>query len=308
MSLYSLFKSNGPGGFGHASTAWKVVEGISLAGHAILVTGCTSGIGRETARVLAARGAHVIGTARTEADARAACATFGVNAAGLACDLGEPASVRACVAAVARDHPPLDAIIGNAGIMALPSLSQAYGYERQFFTNHIGHFILITGLAHRLSDQSRVVMVSSAAHQSAPAEGIEFDNLSGERRYRPFTAYGQSKLANLLFARELARRLAAGQTANAVHPGVIVTTNIIRYVRAPRVFMQVAASVLTMLACKTIPQGAATQCFVAVHPGASGISGEYFVDCAVAKTSSAGADTGLARRLWEVSEQIVASV
>ena len=136
----------------------------------------------------------------------------------LACELSEPASIRACIDAVKSGAGPLDAIVCNAGVMAPPTLRQAHGYELQFFTNHIGHFILVTGLLDRLAPTGRVVVVASNAHRRAPA-GIEFDNLSGARDYAPLRAYGQSKLANILFTRELARRLpGGGQTANACTP------------------------------------------------------------------------------------------
>jgi WW domain-containing oxidoreductase len=185
MSLYALLQSKGPSGFSYGSTAEEVTAGLSLAGKTILVTGCNSGLGLETLRVLALRGAHVIGTARNEDKARQACQSISGKTTGLACELAEPASVRACVAAVKRLDLRLDAIICNAGIMALPKLRQAFGYELQFFTNHIGHFILVTGLLETLAEDGRVVMVSSMGHRSAPAQGIEFDNLSGEKGYRP---------------------------------------------------------------------------------------------------------------------------
>ena len=124
----------------------------------------------------------------------------------VACELAEPASVRAAVAKIKSLKVPIDGIICNAGIMALPTLNQAYGYELQFFTNHIGHFILVTGLIDSLAASGRVTMLSSRAHEAAPKGGIEFDNLSGEKGYSAWRAYGQSKLANLLFAKELARR------------------------------------------------------------------------------------------------------
>ena len=210
MSVYAFFKPKGPSGFGYGSTAEEVTAGLSLAGKTVLITGCNSGLGLEAMRVLAGRGAHVIGAARTLDKANAAAATVSGKAEGVACELADPASVRACVAAVKAKGVALDAIIANAGIMALPRLNQAFGYELQFFTNHIGHFILVTGLLDQLANDGRVVMLSSAAHMMAPKEGIQFDNLSGEKSYSPWAAYGQSKLANLLFAKQLARRFETG--------------------------------------------------------------------------------------------------
>jgi NAD(P)-dependent dehydrogenase (short-subunit alcohol dehydrogenase family) len=147
MSLFAMFKSAEPTGFGYGSTAEQVTEGLSLAGQTILVTGCNSGIGQEACRVLALRGALVLGTARTKEKAAAACATFPGKAIGYSCELSDPSSVRRCVAAVKADGHRLDAIICNAGIMMLPKLEKSHGYELQFFTNYIGHFMLVTGPA-----------------------------------------------------------------------------------------------------------------------------------------------------------------
>jgi NAD(P)-dependent dehydrogenase (short-subunit alcohol dehydrogenase family) len=306
MSLVALLKRKGPSGFGYGSTAEEVTAGIDLAGKNILVTGCNSGLGKETLRVLALRGARVLGTARTAEKAREACAEVGAaGAVGLACELSDPASVRACVEAVKQDGARLDAIICNAGVMALPKLEQFHGYEAQFFTNHVGHFILVTGLLGRLADDGRVVMLSSGAHFNAPKAGIEFDNLSGERDYGAWKMYGQSKIANLLFAKELARRFAGSkQTANAVHPGVI-KTNLGRHMNS---IANLAFGLAGPIALKSIPQGAATQCYVAVHPAVAGVSGEYFKDSNVTRARRDASDPELARKLWQVSEEIVAKL
>lgn len=308
MSLLALLKRPGPSGFGYGSTAMEVTAGLDLTGKTYLVTGSNSGLGHETMRVLGVRGAHVIAAARTSAKAKATIAELGLDASmatPVACELSEPDSVRACVEAVKALGRPLDGIIANAGIMALPKLEQRHGYELQFFTNHIGHFILVTGLLDQLSEDGRVVILSSSAHQMAPREaGIEFDNLSGERNYRGWTAYGQAKLANLLFARQLATKLAKGQTANALHPGVI-NTNLSRHMN---VVMRLPMKVMGPLALKTIPQGAATQCYVATNPSLATVSGEYFADSNIAKSSRHGRDMGLAGKLWDVSEEIVAKL
>jgi WW domain-containing oxidoreductase len=308
MSLYALFQPKGPTGFGYSSTAFDVTAGVSLTGKTILVTGCNSGLGLETMQILAARGAHVIGAARTEAKAQEAAATISGKATGVACELSDPASVRACVESVKAMGVPLDAIIANAGIMALPKLNQSHGYELQFFTNHIGHFILVTGLIDQLAEDGRVVILSSAAHQMAPAGGIQFDNLSGEREYKGWVAYGQSKIANLLFAKELARRLGGTKkTANAVHPGVI-GTNLGRHLGFPAVTANIGYAVANALFLKTIPQGAATQCYVAANPKAATISGEYWYNSNVGKPRADAEDPALAAKLWEVSEKIVAGL
>jgi NAD(P)-dependent dehydrogenase (short-subunit alcohol dehydrogenase family) len=305
VSLISMFKGKGPSGFGYGSTAEDVTEGLDLSGRTIVLTGCNSGIGKETLRVLTKRGAHVVAAARTVDKAQAACDDVGGETTAVACELSEPASVQACAERVIALGRPLDAIVCNAGIMALPTLNQKFGYELQFFTNHIGHFILVTSLLDTLAEKGRVVMVSSDAHNGAPKEGIQFDNLSGEREYRPWASYGQSKLANLLFAKHLATRLdGTAKTANSLHPGVIHTN----LTRSMNPIARGALAVAGPLVLKSVGEGAATQTYLAVHPGVEGVAGKYFSDCNVGKPSSHGGDAAMAARLWEVSEKIVAEV
>jgi WW domain-containing oxidoreductase len=237
--------------------------------------------------------------------ARAACASVKGLTTPVACELAEPASVRAAVATVKALNIPIDGIICNAGIMALPKLNQAYGYELQFFTNHIGHFILVTGLIEALAADARVTMLSSGMHKFAPKGGIEFDNLSGEKGYSAWRAYGQSKMANLLFAKELARRFSGtARTSNALHPGVIFDTNLQRSMNVPRVARDAIAGLSNLLVLKSIPQGAATQCYVATNPTLGAVSGQYFADCNIAKPRADAEDPSLAKRLWDVSEKI----
>ncbi len=305
MSLYSRLKPAGENGFGYNSTAEEVTAGLSLVGKTFLITGCNSGLGLETARVLALRGGRIFGTARTVEKATTALASLGGAARGFECELSDPISVRGCIKAVkgALDGARIDGLIANAGIMALPKREQAFGLELQFFTNHIGHFLLVTGLLEALAADGRVVMLSSAAHTRAPKGGIEFDNLSGDRDYTPWKAYGQSKIANLLFAKELARRFeGTKRTANSVHPGVILT-NLSRHMNP------VARSIFGLggrLVLKDVGQGSATSCYVAVHSGAAKVSGRYFADCNVAEPRADGSDAATATRLWAVSEEIVA--
>ena len=302
MSLFAMFKSAGPTGFGYGSTAEQVTEGLSLAGQTILVTGCNSGIGQEACRVLALRGALVLGTARTKEKAEAACATFPGKAIGYACELSDPSSVRGCVAAVKADGHRLDAIICNAGIMMLPKLEKSHGYELQFFTNHIGHFMLVTGLLEQLKDEGRVVMLSSEGHRSAPVGAIEFDNLSGDKGYKPLTAYGQSKIADLLFAKELERRFAGTKkTAYAVHPGV-VDTNLARNLGP--VLSRVLAAIGPLF-LKSVGEGAATEVFAAVSPKAVPLAGNYLADSNVKKPRADAEDAAFAAQLWAESEKIV---
>jgi NAD(P)-dependent dehydrogenase (short-subunit alcohol dehydrogenase family) len=284
--------------FGFASTAEDVTADLDLSGKTYVVTGCNSGIGLETARVLTLRGAHVIGTARTKKKAEEAVPT----GTALECELSEPSSVRECAAALRAFGRPIDAIICNAGIMALPSPQAKFGLDLQFLTNHIGHFILVTESVQNLANDGRVVMVSSGAHYMAPEAGIEFDNLSGEHNFQPFRQYGQSKLANILMAKELARQWqGTTRTANALHPGVI-RTNLGRHAR------EATEGFLSTARTKTIPQGAATQTLVATRPEHAKTSGEYFSDCQIAPTSEHAKNADLAKKLWERSEQIVKSL
>ena len=305
MSIYAALARKGASGFGYGSTAEEVTQGLSLANQSILVTGCNSGIGFETLRVLAERGARVVGTARSLEKAQQACGAAHGQTLPLCCELGDPASVRACVAAVKAAGVRLDAIVCNAGVMALPTLQKLHGYEAQFFTNHIGHFMLVTGLLEQLGERGRVVMLSSSAHRQAPRSGIEFDNLDGAKGYGSWAAYGQSKLANLLFAKQLARRFAGSErTANAVHPGVIATG-------LQRHMNPLLSAVLTLagpLTLKSIAQGAATEVYVATNPQLRGISGQYFADCNIARPRADAEDPLLAQKLWDVSEQIVAKL
>jgi NAD(P)-dependent dehydrogenase (short-subunit alcohol dehydrogenase family) len=302
MSLVSMFMGKGKSGFGYGSSAEDVTKGLDLAGKTILVTGCNSGIGLETVRVLAMRGARVIGTARTEEKGRDAMARVKGETLSVACELAEPASVRACVERVKKDGARLDAIVCNAGIMALPTRQVAHGIELQLFTNHFGHFILVTGLLDRLADDGRVVAVASSAHHNAPPQGILFDDLSMERGYSPWSAYGQSKIANILFAKGLAKRFeGTKKTANAIHPGVIAT-NLTRHMNP---VIKVGWAAAGPLVLKSEGEGAATQTYVAVHPDAAAISGEYWKDVNVAKPRADARDPALAEKLWTVTEEIV---
>ena len=292
MSIYAAVRSVGASGFGYGSTAEKVSAGLELSGRRYLVTGCNSGLGAETVRVLKLRGATVIGAARS-LEKTANCDE------GVVCDLGDLATVRAAVAAV---QGPLHGIIANAGIMALPDLQLIDGVERQFSTNHLGHFVLVTGLQPLLTDDGRVVILASGAHKAAPKQvGIDFDNLDGSKGYSAWTAYGRSKLANLLFAKELATRVQPGQSVFSVHPGVIAT-NLTRHMNP---LMQLAWKAAAPLALKTEAQGAATQVWAALHPDAPKHSGEYLADCNVARTSRHGRDAELAKQLWTETERLL---
>ena len=301
MALIGWLRGKGPSGFGYSSTAADVTKELDLTGKTYLVTGVRTGLGALTVATLASKGAYVIATARKTGDAAAALA--GAPGTPLSCELSDPASVRACVASVKALGRTLDGILCNAGVIAIGSLETKLGLEMQFLTNHVGHFILVTGLLDQLTEKGRVVMVSSDAHLGAPKAGIDFDNLDGSRGYQRWAFYGQSKLANLLFARQLAKRLAGtGRTANAIHPGVILTD----LGRHMNLAMRVGLAVTRPLVLKSIPEGAATQCYVATHPKVEGVSGEYWADCNLKKSSRNGQDMALAEKLWAKTEEIVA--
>lgn len=303
MSLVGWIKGKTADGFGHSSTAEEVTAGIDLAGKTILVTGATSGLGRETARVLALRGASVWVAGRNEASAGEACKAIAAGRGSLkalACDLSDPASILDAVERI-KAGPRLDALIANAGVMAFKSLPLLHGYESQFFVNHVGHFILVTRLLGQLSPTARVVVLSSMGHRFARGRGIDFATLEGERDDRPFRAYGRSKLANLLFAQQLARLLPKAQRAFAVHPGVI-NTNLLRHLAR---FAQGGMPLLAPFGLKSIAQGAATQCFAAVHPAATALDAVYLADCRPGRPDRNGRDLQLAEQLWQVSEAIV---
>jgi WW domain-containing oxidoreductase len=305
VSFVGIFTRKGPSGFGYRSTAEEVTEGLDLRGQNILVTGGNSGLGLETVRVLAMRGACVIATGRSVDRVRSACADMDGDIVPFACELTDPRSIRACADIVRARRHELDAIICNAGIIASPNVERVFGYERVFFTNHIGHFILVTHLLDHLAEGARIVMVSSGAHRATRSAGVELDDLAADKHYSRWTAYGQSKLANLLFAKELARRLPGRhQTANAVDPGAI-NTNLARHTSA---MMRAGLSLASPLLMKNVAQGAATQCYVATNPALAGISGEYFADCNVAASSALSRDSELATRLWIESERIAANL
>jgi len=289
--------------FTRRSTAEQVTADVDLRGKTVLITGCNSGLGFETMRVLVKRGAHVIGVARTRKKAEDARAEVGAEVTPVACDLSDLDSVVACSEEVAALGQPIDVLMCNAGIMALPKLQQKYGLEMQFLTNHLAHFILVSRLLDRVKQAraGRVVMVSSLGHLTSVPGGINFSNLSGDQGYTPFTFYGQSKLANLLMSNELARRLEGSTTtSNAIHPGIIMTP-LMRNLGDIRANM---TKLISWPFSRNVQQGAATQCYVATAPALEGVSGRYFADCNPATMSFHGKNPDLARRLWSVSEDL----
>ncbi|CAI5516575.1 unnamed protein product [Closterium sp. Naga37s-1] len=235
-------------------------------------------------------------------------------------DLASLKSVSAFAADYLRLNRPLHLLINNAGVMICPFMLTADGYENQFGTNHVGHFLLTNLLLPKLKEtakqegaEARIVIVSSAAHQFPYPGGIRFDAINAKEGYDSVKAYGQSKLANILHAWELARRLkqeeGAGVTVNALHPGVI-DTNLSRHIVPPGTIWHTlgrgAYSLVFQWFMKTIPQGAATSCFLAAHPSVAGASGGYYADSRAAegKATALSKDMELAGKLWELSEQM----
>ena len=309
-------------GFGPDTTTSDVLEGVDLSGCVAVVTGASGGLGEETARALAGRGAHVTLAARDLAKAapvaeaiRSAGGGGSVEVAEL--DLASLASVRRFVEGFLAAHPQLHILVNNAGIMACPLARTEQGWELQFATNHVGHFLLTNLLspALRAGAPSRVVIVSSAAHLMS---AVDFDDVHFERReYDKWVAYGQSKTANTLFAYELDRRLRDhGVRANAVHPGVIVT-ELARSLTPDdiKAMMERSPADGPALRFKTVPAGAATSVFAATAPELEGRGGLYLEDCGVAQPAgedSPGAgyaphalDPEAARTLWQLSEELV---
>jgi NAD(P)-dependent dehydrogenase (short-subunit alcohol dehydrogenase family) len=306
--------------FGPASTAAEVIAGVNLAGKRVVVTGASSGIGQETARVLAGAGAEVTlavrGIAAGEAAASAIADSEGsphVRVARL--DLADRASIGEFVSAWTG---PLHILVNNAGIMATPEQRTPEGWELQFATNHLGHFALTTGLHEALAAAggARVVMVSSVGHVNGE---VLFDDVNFERHpYNAWVAYSQSKTANVLFAVEAARRWARDRIAvNALNPGRIASTGLISHVDPAAVPPQsFDAAGTTGVSVKDIPQGAATSVLLAASPLVEGVTGKYFEDCQEADPFVPGVRRGVAAyaldpakaaRLWQLSLDLLAA-
>jgi NAD(P)-dependent dehydrogenase (short-subunit alcohol dehydrogenase family) len=295
------------GSFDGEPTAEEVTEGLSLTGKVAVVTGCNSGLGLETMRVLALRGAHVFGTGRNMERASAACSSVEGRATPVVLELSDLQSCVDCAAAIRAQTPVVDMLICNAGIVGGSDLQVVNGIEQTLAVNHFGHFVLVNHLlGHvRAAAQGRVVMVSSAAaYGSLPEGGIDFDNLDGSRGYSTFEFYSMSKLANALFALELSERFEGSRaSANSIHPGN-VRTNIGRNMGG---FMRIALSAAQAVTGREVPEGAATQCYVATSPALREVSGYYFEDCnPVDVPGSWLYDRELAQRLWDVTESLTA--
>jgi WW domain-containing oxidoreductase len=290
--------------YGARSTANQVLAGVDLTRKWILVTGCDEEIGFETMNALVANGAHVFGLANSFASANNACDQIGPSATPVECDLADLDSVSAAAQMIRGLQVSLDAIIANAEVASPPTLHTKYGVELQFLSNHIGHFSLVNQLLDLVRNGTgRVVIVSnSASLMQAPPEGIMFDNLDGHRFYDPMTFYGQSKLAVALYAKELSRRLRRRAiTVNSLHSSATTGTGLRRHLWLPLRFVR--STVQQFM--KSVGQRAATVALLAASPRVTGITGEYWSDCQVAEGNSLLNDSELARRLWQVSMQIV---
>jgi NAD(P)-dependent dehydrogenase (short-subunit alcohol dehydrogenase family) len=313
--------------FGATSTTEDVLTDVNLRGKRILVTGVSAGIGVETARSLAAHGAQVVGAVRDLVKAEAATAEIRKDAATngggfelVALDLANLKSVRACADLLLTAGKPFDVVIANAGVMATPFGHTVDGFETQFGTNHLGHFVFVNRIAPLIGAGGRLINLSSAGHRFS---NIDLQDPNFERTpYEPFVAYGRSKTANILFAVAFDRRhRERGVRAAAVHPGVI-QTELGRYMD-PGVIQsmieQLAAEANGAFQWKTIPQGAATSVWAGVVAPANEIGGRYCENCHVGElvpddvtispisegVRGYALDPNAADALWKKSEELV---
>lgn len=296
-------------GFDEDSTAEEVTEGVDLSGKLAVVTGCTSGIGFETMRVLAKRGAYVVGTSRSLERAEEACRSVAGVTSPVQLDLGDFDSVANCADAIRSLNTPVDMLVCNAGYRGGGNERQLIdGVEKHFVINHLGHFILINRLMERLylAWQGRIVIVASrAAYRDAPDDGILFDDLAMTRGYRDSVAYGHSKLANVLCSLQLGEILRGTRiTCNSLHPGVI-KTELDRNLSA---FSRFAWGAYVRLRGKSVEQGAATSCYVATSDKLGTTSGRYFEDCNAVTIAGGGhmQNHAMAERLLNTSIELTA--
>jgi NAD(P)-dependent dehydrogenase (short-subunit alcohol dehydrogenase family) len=280
-----------------------------MDGKTVIITGGNSGIGKAAAVELARAGARVVITARSEergtravADIAAASGSEAVELSVF--DLADLSSVRAGAADLLERCPRIDVLCNNAGLILSERTLSADGYEATFAINHLGHFLLTDLLRQRLIDSapSRVVNVASMAHSYA-RRGMEFDDLMAERSYKQMKVYGRSKLANILFTEELARRLAGtGVTANSLHPGPVHTG----YGRDGDTNGILAWGLKVYAPFSLTPeQGARTSVYLCSSPDVEGVTGKYFARCREKTPSAQARDDAAATLLWSISEQLV---
>ncbi|XP_039122670.1 short-chain dehydrogenase TIC 32 B, chloroplastic-like [Dioscorea cayenensis subsp. rotundata] len=314
-----LIGSAGPSGFGSKSTAEDVTEATpDLGSITAIITGTTSGIGAETARVLAKRGARLVLPARSlkaaeETRARITAEFPGAKIIVLPLDLSSLTSVRSFVSRFLSLNLPLNLLINNAGKFSYKRAISEDGIEVTFATNHLGHFLLTKLLLNKMMEtatetaiQGRIVNVSSSIHSWFSGDIIHSLDLLTRNKmpYSATRAYALSKLANVLHTKELALRLkemGANVTVNCLHPGIVRT----RLTRDREGFLTDMVFFLVAKLLKTIPQAAATTCYVAVHPRVAGVTGKYFEDCNEMVASKGGCSEVEAARLWRLSEEMI---
>ena len=316
------------GAFGATSTTDDVLAGVDLGGKRVLVTGVSAGLGVETARALAAHGAQVVGAVRDLAKAEQATKAVRAQAAKggsfelVELDLASLKSVRACADALVADGRPFDVVITNAGVMRTPFGHTADGFETQFGTNHLGHFVLVNRIAALIAPGGRLVNVASSGHRYSD---VDLDDPNFARTpYDPMIAYGRSKTANILFAVEFDRRhKARGVRATALHPGGI-KTELGRHMDADeldtlvaQINAQLAANGQPSFQWKTIPQGAATSVWAAFVAPVEAVAGRYCENCQVSSIVEGlispvspgvrpyALDPERAKALWAKSEALV---
>ena len=317
--------------FGATSTTEDVLSGVNLRGKRILVTGVSAGLGVETARSLAAHGANVVGAARDLNKAETATAQVRKDAAAnggsfdlIALDLGDLKSVRDSSNKLLEKGDPFDVVIANAGVMATPFTYTKDGFEMQFGTNHLGHFVFVNRIASLIRAGGRLINLSSAGHRYS---NVDLQDPNFERtEYEPFVAYGRSKTANILFSVAFDNRhRERGVRAAAVHPGGI-RTELGRYTDVGRletmiaqINKQLAAEGKPPFQLKTVPQGAATSVWAGVVAPADEVGGRYCENCHVGKIVPDDAtitvategvrayalDPANAEALWKKSEEMV---
>ncbi|KAF3506635.1 hypothetical protein F2Q69_00009429 [Brassica cretica] len=310
--------SKGASGFSSSSTAEEVTHGVDGTGLTAIVTGASSGIGVETARVLALHGVHVVMAVRNTVSGAEVKQDIlnqvpGAKLDVMELDLSSIESVRRFASDYKSTGLPLNILINNAGVMACPFMLSKDNIELQFATNHLGHFLLTKLLLDTMKNTSReskregrIVNLSSEAHRFSYPEGVRFDKINDVSSYSSISAYGQSKLCNVLHANELARQLkedGVNITVNSLHPGAIMTS-LWRHFNS---YLAGAVSALASYFIKTIPQGAATTCYLALSPQVAGVTGEYFRNCNITKPSSFGQDSELAKKVWDFSTKLTDS-
>lgn len=276
---------------------------MDLQGKTAIVTGANSGMGMATVRALSDMGARVIMLCRSERRGREALERLNSEKPRdldlILCDLGDYDSVRSFVSKVRESYSRIDILVNNAGFISLDRQETKEGLERQFGINHIGHFLLTTSLLDLMDEGSRIVVVASGAHKTGK---IHFDDINLHKGFNVFKAYSQSKLSNVLFTRELARRVKdKGITVNCCHPGA-VATNI--GIDRETGFGKTVTGLLKPF-FQTPEQGARTAVFLATDDSVADVSGEYFYKCKIAKSSKRSKDMELAKELFEFSSKLI---